>query len=158
MNIRFFKPTFKDLVFRQKILKDKATMIYNRAYGWTIDFNRKKWRDWYYKWILKPDKRYYRYVEVDGEFVGDVSYRYDEEYSSYIMSLTIYDKFRNRGYGKNALELLLIEARKNGVKILCDNIAANNGAVHLFLKCGFRVHFKDKNIIFVYKDLRYENC
>lgn len=153
MNIRLIKPKFKELEFREKLLQDENTMKYNRKYGWTIIFPKNKWESWYYKWVLKPNKKFYRYVEVDGEFVGEACYRFDDFHNEYIMSIVIYDKYRNKGYGKNAISLLLNAAKKNGVKRLCDDIAADNWSYKMFLKNGFKIRFKNDDIIFVYKNL-----
>lgn len=153
MNIRLIKPRFKELAFRENLLQDENTMKYNKKYGWTILFPKTKWKSWYYTWVLKPNKKFYRYVEVDGKFVGEACYRFDDAHNEYIMSIVIFDKYRNKGYGKNAISLLLNAARKNGVKRLCDNIAADNCSYKMFLKQGFKIRFKNDDIVFVYKDL-----
>ena len=52
--LKFHRPTFDELSFREKMLADGETMSYNRVYGGTIAFSREKWAAWYEKWITDP--------------------------------------------------------------------------------------------------------
>ena len=146
-------PRPDELWFRQKMLADGATMAYNRAYGGTIGFPEERWPDWYERWIAHPEGRYYRYLResVSGEFVGEIAYHFDGE--KYLADVIVYAPYRRRGYGAAGLTLLCDAARKNGVAVLHDDIAADNPSVGLFLRCGFTVEYRTDEIVMVKKVL-----
>ena len=146
-------PRPDELWFRQKMLADGATMAYNRAYGGTIGFPEERWPDWYERWIAHPEGRYYRYLResVSGEFVGEIAYHFDGE--KYLADVIVHAPYRRRGYGAAGLTLLCDAARKNGVAVLHDDIAADNPSVGLFLRCGFTVEYRTDEIVMVKKVL-----
>ena len=133
------KPAFEDLWFREIMLKDEETMSFNHLWGGTIAFPKERWKDWYDFWVKNPDdRRYYRYLQesVDG-FVGEIAYHYDPEIEGYLANVIIYSRFRRKGYGNEALDILCEEAKKKGIDTLYDDIASDNPAISLFLKHGF---------------------
>ena len=132
-------PAFDDLWFRQMMLRDEETMSFNHLWGGTISFPEERWKDWYDHWILHPDgRRYYRYLKETGDgFVGEIAYHYDPEMEGYLANVIIYSRFRRKGYGNEALDILCKEAKKNGVDTLYDDIASDNPAISIFLKHGF---------------------
>lgn len=150
--IELYKPKIEDLWFKEEMLSCKETMAYNKRYGGCISFSSDMWESWYNRWMNDPTK-FYRYVVVDGEFVGEVAYHYDNEEDMYLVDVIIKHSYRRRGYGEKALMLLCDVALKNGVNALYDNIDINNSAVKLFLKCGFSIIKKTKEYIVVKKDL-----
>ena len=137
--IRLYKPELDDLRFRQVLLADEETMSYNRAWGGTIPFPKEQWQDWYDCWVLRPEgKRFYRYVQAEsGAFVGEIAYHFDGESGLCLADVIILSRFRGRGYGGRALELLCAAAKENGVSLLYDDIAADNPAIGLFLSHGY---------------------
>lgn len=147
--LTLYEPKYEDLWFRQMMLADEDTMSYNHAWGGTIPFGEDKWRGWYDCWIADPDgKRYYRYLKnEDGQFVGEIAYHYDAEMQQEIANVMIYAKYRRRGYGGEALDLLCSAAKSNGVSVLYDDIAIDNPAVSLFLKHGFVEESRTEEII-----------
>ena len=153
--LTLYEPKYEDLWFRQMMLADEDTMSYNHAWGETIPFGEDKWRGWYDCWIADPDgKRYYRYLKnEDGQFVGEIAYHYDAEMQQEIANVMIYAKYRRRGYGSEALDLLCSAAKSNGVSVLYDDIAIDNPAVSLFLKHGFVEESRTKEIILLKKEL-----
>ena len=132
-------PAYEDLWFRQRMLEDEETMSYNRAWGGTIPFPEEAWRPWYDFWIVHHEnRRYYRYLKnEDGEFVGEIAYHVDEETGDCLADVIVYSPFRGRGYGSRGLEMLCAAAKEMGIAVLCDDIAAGNPAMALFLKQGF---------------------
>ena len=58
--------------------------------------------------------------------------------------------YRGRGYGREGLELLLSEAKKNGIKVMYDEIDISSKAgIFLFESEGFeRVSETDYTVIF----------
>ena len=153
--LTLYKPTYEDLWFRQMMLADEETMSYNHAWGGTIPWPEDQWKDWYDAWITNPDnKRYYRYLKNDdGQFVGEIAYHYDADIQQEIANVIIYSKYRRKGYGGEALELLCSAAKNNGITVLNDDIAIDNPAVKLFLKHGFTEEYRTEEIIYLKKVL-----
>lgn len=153
MEVVLHRPTYGELAFRRSLLADGPTMAYNHAYGGTIDFPEEKWADWYRRWVEEPDRRFYRYLRIEGTFVGEAAYRWDGELGEYLCDVVVAAQVRGRGYGTQGLALLCGAARENGVARLCDNIAIDNPSVRLFYKAGFRERLRNKEYIFVERDL-----
>ena len=152
----FHIPSYEDLHFRRMMLADPDTMSYNRAWGGTIAFEEEQWKEWYDHWIIHHEgKRFYRYViDEHGSFAGEAAYHYDAANEMYIADVIIYAPFRNRGLGSEALELLCEAAAENDIEYLYDTIAADNPAVSMFLKHGFREVSRTDDIITVLKRTR----
>ena len=153
--IRIFKPELNDLWFRQAMLADEETMAYNRAWGGTIPFQEDRWAEWYDYWVVNDEgKRFYRYVrDESGRFVGEIAYHYDEELEGFMADVIIHAKYRGRGFGGEALELLCRAAGENGVSALYDDIAADNPAIGMFLHRGFNVDRHREKTILLKKEL-----
>ena len=100
-------------------------------------------------WIAcHEDKRYYRYLKnEDGQFVGEIAYHYDAETQHEIADVIIYSKYRRKGYGSEALDLLCFVAKNNGISVLYDDIAIDNPAITLFLKHGFVEEYRTEEKI-----------
>lgn len=150
-----YKPQLEELWFRQTLMSDAETMSYNHKWGGTISFPKERWNDWYNRWIINHDKqRFYRYLKNEnGEFVGEIAYYFDEDYNTHVASVIIFSKYRRRGYGRNALELLVDSARKNGLKEISDDIATDNPAINMFLDYGFKEQFRNEDIIMLKKEI-----
>ena len=153
--LSIYMPEYRDLWFRQAMLEDEETMAYNRAWGGTIPFPEERWGDWYAHWVQRPEgKRYYRYVRNEaGDFVGEIAYHFDDALPGYTANVIIHAGYRRRGYGGEALDLLCAEAKKNGVPLLWDDIAADNPAVALFLAHGFTEERRTAEKIYLVKRL-----
>ncbi len=148
--LTLYKPQFEDLWFRRMMLEDEETMSYNHAWGGTIHWPKAAWGDWYDRWVENPkDGRLYRYVKNGiGEFVGEIAYHYDADIPGFTANVIIFSKYRGRGYGGQALELLCAEARSKGLTVLYDDIAVDNPAAALFLRHGFKEEARtDEKII-----------
>lgn len=151
ITLTLYRPALAELAFRQKLLADPATMTYNHAYGGVIDFPEARWADWYGKW--SDGEHFYRYLRrvEDGAFVGEIAYRLEGE--RWMCDILVLAEERGRWYGSTGLGLLCAVARANGVKLLYDDIAADNPAVEMFLRHGFRVVERTERSILVCKDL-----
>ena len=149
------RPVYEELTFRRDFLADPETMAYNHAYGGTIDFPEEKWADWYRRWVEAPDRRFYRYLKLEGTetFVGEAAYHYDAELGEYICDVIIPAWHRGKGCGFQGLALLCEAARENGVARLCDNIAVDNPAVQLFLRAGFRERSRNEEYVLMEREL-----
>ena len=154
--IKCYQPALEDLGFRESLLADPDTMSYNNAWGGTIPFPREKWESWYQYWIGNPEgKRFYRYLqdEETGEFVGEIAWHLDEKRNIHICDVIILARYRNRGYGSEGIRLLCEAAKRSGIAILYDDIAADNPSWKLFLKNGFEISSRDDEVIMVRKVL-----
>lgn len=149
------EPAYEDLWFRRMMLEDEETMSYNHAWGGIVSFSEEKWNDWYDHWVIHHGTmRFYRFLKDDeGHFVGEIAYHYDSELDSFLANVIVYSKYRGRGYGAEALDLLCAGAKKNGVTTLSDDIAADNPAIGLFLKRGFKIVRRTENKIILKKEL-----
>ena len=153
--LALYIPERKDLWFREKMLSDSETMSYNHAWGGVIPFPEERWEAWYEHWIVRSgEKRFYRYVRNEaGEFVGETAYHWDEDLPGYTADVIIFAKYRGRGYGSRALDMLSAAAKENGVKTLYDDIAIDNPAAGMFLRHGFREEYRTGEKIILRKDL-----
>jgi hypothetical protein len=114
---------------------------YNNETG-CIDFNKKYWSDWHDKWINKEPDKYYAYLKDEsfGNFVGEVSFRYEESKNAHCIGIVIESKYRGKGYCSKGLSLLSekafidlgVDKLRNDIPI--DRVAAIGG----HKKAGFR--------------------
>ena len=154
--IKCYQPALEDLGFRESLLADPDTMSYNNAWGGTIPFPREKWESWYQYWIGNPEgKRFYRYLqdEETGAFVGEIAWHLDEKRNIHICDVIILARYRNRGYGSEGIRLPCEAAKRSGIAILYDDIAADNPSWKLFLKNGFEISSRDDEVVMVRKVL-----
>ena len=153
--IRLIKPKYNDLIFRQELLSDPDTMSYNKKYGGTIDFPKEKWENWYDRWIINPNKKFYRYIyDINTDrFVGEVCFQYDNEFDCYVCGMIVKDCYRGLGFGREGLLALLNEANKLCITEVYDNIAIDNSSINLFIKCGFKEEYRNDEFIMMKKVL-----
>ena len=150
--LKVVKPELEDLWFRESMMADIETMSYNDAWGGTIPFPKEDWEEWYTLWVRNSgQERYYRYLKDDANkvFVGEISYHFDKLRNIYICDVIIKAEFRKQGFGTQGIQLLCEAAKANGVKVLYDDIAADNPSTHLFLKSGFSIEFQNDEIVMV---------
>ena len=154
--IKCYQPTLDELWFRESLMADPDTMSYNDAWGGTIPFPREDWEDWYQYWIEEPEgQRFYRYLldEETNAFVGEIAWHLDEERNIHICDVIILAKYRNRGFGSEGIRFLCEAAKKSGITVLYDDIAADNPSWKLFLKNGFEIDSQDDEVVMVRKEL-----
>ena len=152
--IEQYKPELKDLWFRKQMLEDEETMSYNKAWGGTIPFPEEGRKDWYDCWIANAgNRRFYRYLRDNNQFIGEIAYHYDAEIEGYIANVIIYSEFRGKGYGGQALDMLCSSAKQNGIDVLYDDIAIDNPAIKLFLNHGFSEIGRTEDKIILKKEL-----
>ncbi len=129
-------------------------MSFNHAWGGTIAFPEEDWQSWYDHWISEDEgKRYYRYLKDAENFVGEIAYHYDRELEGYVANIIIFDRYRGKGYGELGLKILCQIAKKNGIKVLYDDIAIDNKAISLFTRNGFLEEYRSKEKIVLKKEL-----
>lgn len=149
MTLTLYKPEYSDLWFKELMLSDEETMSYNHAWGGTISFPKERWASWYERWIVNPEKRFYRYLKNEkDEYIGEIAYHFDDEINGYLADVIIFSKYREKGYGTLALSMLCSNAKENGIDELYDDIAVDNSAINLFLKLGFIEEYRtDKTVV-----------
>lgn len=98
--------------------------------------------------VLK-DKNIVIYVceTFDGEFIGQIKFNLTEDFA--VVSISIDEKFRGKGYGKQALNLAISEFCKN-YKYVQSFIAFiysyNKSSKQLFRSLGFEYESSDKDL------------
>lgn len=154
-------PSCEELWYRRKIMQDPDTMSYNRGYDLTfdgydkatgcIDFPEQEWAGWYAYFIGQEPRRFYAYVvrKTDGEFVGEVNVHRNEDARWYEMGIVLEAKYRGRGYGPEALGLLLQHAfeKMNADAVHNEFEEERSAAVKAHLSAGFTVYRREnKNL------------
>ena len=153
--LRLHLPARDDLSFRRQLLADPETMSFNAEWGGTIAFPEEAWNDWYDEWIANHrNLRYYRYlVNEAGDYVGEVSFRFDPKWGGYMANVIIHNRYRRRGYGREALRLLCTAAKSRGIPVLYDDMAITNPALGMFAEEGFSEIARTDRIILLKKEL-----
>ena len=153
--LELYIPSLAELCFKQRMLADGATMSYNHAYGGAVSFPEEAWAAWYDRWIVfTGGKRFYRYLKNEkGEFIGEIAYHYDENTGGHLADVLILAEYRGRGYGGEALDLLCLAAKENGLTELYDTIAADNPAKAMFFKRGFSLISRTDEYVLIRKEL-----
>lgn len=161
MKLKLHTPTIKEMEYRQKLLADPETMSYNRgqmldAEGYDcatgcIDFPIADWRYWRDVWLWREPSRYSAYVldEDSGEFVGEACYFYDMESDACGTGVIIEARFRNRGYGTEALRLVVERAFRQAEidQLFVELPADRENAVRMYLTAGFHEALHQDGVI-----------
>lgn len=111
-------PALEELWYRERLMKDSATMGYNRGYApyggydprtGCIAFPERDWAEWYGYFIGNEPQRFYAYIvrQEDGAFIGEVNVHKKPEARWYEMGIVLEAKYRGCGYAPEALWLLL---------------------------------------------------
>ncbi|MBE6050440.1 MAG: GNAT family N-acetyltransferase [Clostridium sp.] len=101
------QPEYDDLAFVSKLWSDEETM---KDIGGVFDFPESKWEMFYKKMVYPTDgKNFYCLVyTINNEAIGEVSFHgYDLVTKIARFNVKIHYKYRNKGYGEEALKLLL---------------------------------------------------
>lgn len=151
-NLCLYVPLFKELDYRQSILAQTDTMSYNKGYKLgienynnatgCIDFRDEYWNDWYTKWINREPEKYYAYLKNEscGNFVGEVSFRYDNSKGAHCIGIVIESRYRGNGYCSKGLRLLAEKAFVDlGIDKLRNDIPIDRiSAIRGHKKAGFK--------------------
>lgn len=147
-NIDLVKPKLNQYAYYKKIISDKKTMSYDIGYSLDnknyhydtgcIDFNIEKW-----KCFLKNQNNYLAYIRDFNinKYIGYVSYYYNNIKNFYECDIVIEYKYRNKGYSKDALKLLVRTAYENGIDYLYNSFEKDrNNTLKIFLDVGFSIY------------------
>ena len=149
-------PEYSELWYRQKLLADPNTMSYNKGDGsenGCIDFPEEKWQSWYNCWMAGTSDRFYAYIVLDSEFIGEVNlYKssgkgfYEDCYD---MGIVIESRYRGNGYAAKALDLLLETAFKElgAASVHNEFESCRDAALRLHLNAGFSVDSEEGHIM-----------
>lgn len=119
----------------------------------TEDEIREMLADWQ---TMENEGRYFEMFAVcDGnEIVGEISL-YQHSKSSASIGPTIYEAFRRRGYGRQAMSLAILRARELGYRILIQQVSCDNKAsIALHNSLGFELD----GYGYVYKNRKDHSC
>lgn len=145
-NVYIKQPDFDELAFVSKLWGDEETMA---EIGGAYIFPREKW-EMFYKKMVKPTdgKNFYCLIyTVRDKAIGEVSFHgFDSATKAARINIKIHHRYRNKGYGQEAVKLLLeyYFLDFNGQAII-DTIKTENGK-KFFNKIGFEAigKFRDQ--------------
>lgn len=101
---------------------------------------------------IKIAKQYRFVIEYNCSPVGFIDL-YNYKNKSVEIGIIISEKYRNRGFAKESLFLILDYSLKNlGLKKISATISSENLlSLMLFKSCGFKIHKTENNLIHFYK-------
>lgn len=134
----------------RKVLKKDWVFILNLR-------NNEKYRDFFYSSEVISQKDHYNYMKNQKSNPNFVNWIicYGNSDVGYVrilendVSIMLDDKFRNKGIGNIALELLEIEARKLGISKLIGRVMINNKSSKKIFKKNnykFKMYWFEKDI------------
>lgn len=163
-NIKLYIPKEKELDFAKNLLKDPATMAYNKGYdldfpGYdketgTISHNDTYWKKWYDIYFSNPGEYFYAYIYDQDlkAFVGDVNFHPSKVNSNTRdIGIVIKDEFRGQGYGKLGLKLLIDEAFSfDSIRALANDFEKERTfALKIHEDLGFKIIDESDGIIYL---------
>lgn len=155
-----YVPEFCELNFRQTLLRDPATMSYNKGYhldfpGYhddtgCIDFPEDNWENWYARWISGGPERYYAYLrrKEDGAFLGEINLFRTGPEGRYEMGIVLKAENRGKGYAPFGMALLLKQAfdvLKAG-EVVNSFELSRKAALRLHTEAGFQVQSQENGM------------
>lgn len=140
-------PGIGESAFRRRLLSDPETMAYNRGYApfpgyhpenGCIDCSEEDWLSWYPGWVGQEPERFYAYLRsAGGDFVGEVNFHPAGD--AHEIGIVILAEYREKGYGREGLRLLLQKARSLGIRRLRNTFEPEReAAMRIHLAAGFR--------------------
>lgn len=162
-NVYIKQPEYKDLSFVSKLWSDEETM---KDVGGVFHFPESKWEMFYKKMVYPTDgKNFYCLVyTIRDKAIGEVSFHgFDSVTKIARFNVKIHHKYRNKGYGEEALRLLFeYFFLEFGGEMIMDSIPTEEG-VRIAKRLGFTEvgQYKDGTKMKVTKDefLNYrEKC
>lgn len=133
--------------FRQTLLADAATMAYNAPWSppeGTLPFPEADWDGWLARWTNREPERFCGYVAAeDGTLVGEVCWHSHGAG----MGVVIHAAQRGKGYGAQALQLLIRRAFSHPEITRLENQfeSTRAPALRTHLAAGFTVTGTDEN-------------
>lgn len=147
--VYLYVPKYNELEYYNNILLDPKTMEYNAGFNLNLDgyeyetgcvksFDKEKW----YKKQILDKNRYFAYVinKQDNLPLGYVNFHFDEIKLRHTCGVIIEYKYRNKGYGREALNLLLNKAflQYNLDSLSCSISYKDTKTLKFFMNNGFK--------------------
>ena len=147
MELRLYQPEYHELLFREQLLSDPATMSFNRGkepaedyhpHTGCIDFPRSYWALWYHFWLEREPDNFYAVVADGRTPLGEISWFFDG--NTHQVGMILKKEHRGKGYCAPALELLAQKAfEAYDLPALSVTVStAFSAAVKGCLRAGFR--------------------
>lgn len=144
------QPEFNELDYVAKLWSDKETM---KDVGGTVTLPEQRKKDWYAKMVKPTDgKNFYCLIyNKQNKPVGEVSFhRFNQIKKSAELNIKVQNKYRRKGYGKEALKLLLeYYFNEFGGEVITDEVINIKGqralakfGFEIISKSEYRVSFK----------------
>lgn len=137
-NVYIKQPEYKELAFTSQLWSDEETM---KDIGGVFHFEESKWEMFYKKMVQPTDgKNFYCLVyTIRDKAIGEVSFHgFDSITRIARFNVKIHYKYRDKGYGEEALRLLLeYYFLEFGGEMIIDSIPTLSG-VRLSEKIGFK--------------------
>ncbi len=127
----------EDIEEAYDLCSDKEVLKYSEAEGNLI--SKKHYLD-SFTYLNKPNERRFVVVNNEGSIVGVASYSHSQFVEDvFIISLVIGRKYWRRGYGSEAINILLnyLFKRKRAHRVELEVVKENIAAVNCYKKCGF---------------------
>lgn len=145
------QPRFEELAFVTKLWGDYETM---KDIGGPIAFERERWSSWYEKMVDPGDgKNFYCLIfNKSNRVVGEVSFhRYARVTGTAELNVKVEYKHRGKGYGKEAVILLLdYYFSEFGGQVISDAVAINNiSGQNVLLNLGFEHEASNEEVFLV---------
>lgn len=135
------QPILEELEFVSNLWADKETM---KDIGGVFEFPKSKWEGFYKKMVYPSDgKNFYCLIYLnEGNPIGEVSFHgYDSATKVARFNIKILSKYRNKGFGEEAVKLLLEYYFIDfGGEMIMDNISTEAG-IKLAKKMNFNVMY-----------------
>ena len=125
------------MLFKKTLKEDVLTMSYNA--GYQVDYDGYDYNTgviktdidelknvWYKKWINNWPNKYYTYIVVDENFIGEVYAKYDDSYLGYEIGIVIKNEYRGKGCSTIAIKLLCDKLKELGAKKDISYIASKS--------------------------------
>ncbi len=158
--IRIVKPTKDDWQIVKRIWEDPATM---EDIGGVQPLSEERYVQWYQKmFLLEKDKNDYYLIlyEDTDQCIGEVSFHnYNKDEKKARLNIKIKSNYRNHGFGKQALDLLLHSYFNewNGKRMEDIIDIKNKNGYKMLKKYGFKEIRRDKEeILLEMKKEEYE--
>ncbi len=145
------QPKLDEFKYIAELWADYETM---KDVGGNIVFEQSRWNSWYEKMIEPGDgKNFYCLIfNRNNKPVGEVSFhRYNRETGSAELNIKVQHEHRSKGYGKEAV-LMLLDYFYNefGGEEIRDAIAINNkNGQNMLMQMGFEHNFSDNEVFMV---------
>jgi len=117
------------------LYKSALSPVIESAFGWNDDYQKNRFQTRY-------EPSWFHWIEVDSERIGYICY-YETKIELHVSLLIIFDKFRNRAFGKNIMIQLQDSARKQSLAVTLSTFKNNTGAIRFYQKLGYKITAED---------------